>query len=26
MERDHWDTLFDDLYLRTYAKVQEGAA
>ena len=25
MERDHWDTLFDDLYLRTYAKVQESA-
>lgn len=24
MERDHWDQLFDDLYLRTYAKLQEG--
>ncbi|MGH3116456.1 MAG: class I SAM-dependent methyltransferase [Gaiellales bacterium] len=24
MERDHWDTLFDDLYLRTYARVDEG--
>jgi ubiquinone/menaquinone biosynthesis C-methylase UbiE len=21
VERDHWDTLFDDLYLRTYARV-----
>lgn len=21
MEHDHWDTLFDDLYLRTYARV-----
>ena len=21
MERDHWDTLFDELYLRTYARV-----
>lgn len=21
MERDHWDTLFDDLYLKTYARV-----
>ena len=24
MERDHWDTLFDELYLRTYALLQEG--
>ena len=24
MERDHWDTLFDDLYLRTYARVDRG--
>ncbi len=25
MERDHWDTLFDDLYLRTYARLDDGA-
>ncbi len=24
MERDHWDTLFDDLYLRTYARSDRG--
>ncbi|MET0938151.1 MAG: class I SAM-dependent methyltransferase [Gaiellaceae bacterium] len=24
MERDRWDALFDDLYLRTYAKLQEN--
>jgi hypothetical protein len=24
MERDHWDTLFDDLCLRTYARVDRG--
>lgn len=24
MERDHWDTLFDELYLRTYARVDGG--
>ena len=24
VERDHWDTLFDDLYLRTYARVDRG--
>lgn len=24
MERDHWDTLFDELYLRTYARVDRG--
>ena len=24
MERDHWDTLFDDLYLRTYARLDRG--
>jgi ubiquinone/menaquinone biosynthesis C-methylase UbiE len=22
MERDHWDTLFDELYLRTYARLE----
>ena len=21
MERDHWDTLFDELYLKTYARM-----
>ena len=25
MERDHWDTLFDELYLRTYARMERGA-
>ena len=25
MERDHWDQLFDDLYLRTYARMDRGA-
>jgi ubiquinone/menaquinone biosynthesis C-methylase UbiE len=24
MERDHWDTLFDELYLRTYARMDRG--
>ena len=24
VERDHWDTLFDDLYLRTYARLDRG--
>jgi ubiquinone/menaquinone biosynthesis C-methylase UbiE len=24
LEHDHWDTLFDDLYLRTYARVDRG--
>ena len=24
MERDHWDTLFDELYLRTYARLDRG--
>jgi ubiquinone/menaquinone biosynthesis C-methylase UbiE len=24
MERDHWDSMFDELYLRTYAKLQES--
>jgi SAM-dependent methyltransferase len=24
VERDHWDELFDELYLRTYAVLQEG--
>ncbi|HEU0304640.1 MAG TPA: class I SAM-dependent methyltransferase [Gaiellaceae bacterium] len=25
MERDHWDTLFDELYLRTYARLDRGS-
>ena len=25
MERDHWDTLFDELYLRTYARMERDA-
>jgi ubiquinone/menaquinone biosynthesis C-methylase UbiE len=24
MERDHWDTIFDELYLRTYARLDRG--
>ena len=24
MERDHWDKLFDELYLRTYARLDRG--
>jgi ubiquinone/menaquinone biosynthesis C-methylase UbiE len=24
MERDHWDALFDELYLRTYARMDRG--
>ncbi len=24
MERDHWDRMFDELYLRTYALLQES--
>jgi SAM-dependent methyltransferase len=26
MERDHWDELFDELYLKTYARFERGGA